>query len=199
MLSADWSVSTSHDPFALQFLWWKRLWNPSIPKVNRKSNLQSTGKKPVGATFIDVLLFLAVRSLSEAPPTGNYGIMLHIESAIVYPWSSLHPALLPTFHDVRYFLQHILTLLKGLSKTSTYVCSESCFWGQSGVNDYTNFWIPQEFVDAAAEAKEFGQSQPVLVIQGATTNSKLSVNNQLCPSFNMHYQFFSCFVYFSQS
>ena len=51
----------------------------------------------------------------------------------------------------------------------------------------TNFWIPQEFVDAAAEAKEFGQSQPVLVIQGATTNSKLCVNNQLCLSFNMHY------------
>ena len=30
MLPADWSISTSHDPFALQFLWWKMLWNLSI-------------------------------------------------------------------------------------------------------------------------------------------------------------------------
>ena len=27
MLPADWSIYTSHDPFALQFLWWKMLWN----------------------------------------------------------------------------------------------------------------------------------------------------------------------------
>jgi len=28
MLPADCSIPTSHDPFALQFLWWKVLWNP---------------------------------------------------------------------------------------------------------------------------------------------------------------------------
>jgi len=30
MLPADWSISTSHDPFALQYLWRKMLWNLSI-------------------------------------------------------------------------------------------------------------------------------------------------------------------------
>ena len=30
MLPADWLISTSHDPFALQLLWWKILWNPSL-------------------------------------------------------------------------------------------------------------------------------------------------------------------------
>jgi len=30
MLPADWLISTLHDTFALQFLWWKMLWNPSI-------------------------------------------------------------------------------------------------------------------------------------------------------------------------
>jgi len=32
MLLVDWSISTSHYPFALQFLWRKMLWNPSITK-----------------------------------------------------------------------------------------------------------------------------------------------------------------------
>jgi len=50
-------------------------------------------------------------------------------------------------------------------------------------------------VDVVAEATEFGQSQPVIVIQGAATNSKLCVNNQLCPSFNMHYYFFFLFAF----
>jgi len=30
MLPADWLISTSHDSFALPFLWQKMLWNPSI-------------------------------------------------------------------------------------------------------------------------------------------------------------------------
>jgi len=30
ILPADLSIFTSHYTFALQFLWWKMLWNPSI-------------------------------------------------------------------------------------------------------------------------------------------------------------------------
>ena len=32
MFPADWSISTSHDHFALQFLRWKMLWNLSISR-----------------------------------------------------------------------------------------------------------------------------------------------------------------------
>ena len=46
--AACWFVNihSPHDPFALQFLWWNMLWNPSIPYKNMDSNTVHRGCLP---------------------------------------------------------------------------------------------------------------------------------------------------------
>jgi len=58
MLPADWIISTSHDTFALQFLWWKMLWNPSIRLIH--------------CSFCYIILYDMIEQPKEAKAAGMW-------------------------------------------------------------------------------------------------------------------------------